>query len=72
MNSPRVTTAHLSADGKQLTMDSTVILVWGPPGSKLTVKDIWELSGGGDVLSIRRSTNSFMGSQEATLAFDRR
>jgi hypothetical protein len=72
MNSPRVTTAHLSADGKQLTMDSTVILVWGPPGSKLTVKDIWELSGGGDVLSIRRSTNSFMGSQETTLAFDRR
>jgi mannan endo-1,4-beta-mannosidase len=72
MNSPRVTTAHLSADGKQLLMDSNVAFVWGPPGSKFTVKDIWELSAGGDGLSIRRSTNSFTGPQETTLFFDRR
>jgi hypothetical protein len=72
MNSPRVTTARLSADGQQLDMNSTVLLVWGPPGSKMTMKDGWRLSAGGDVLSIQRSTNSFRGQQDITLVFDRR
>jgi mannan endo-1,4-beta-mannosidase len=72
MNSPRVTTARISADGQQLEMHSTVSLVWGPPGSKLTVTDIWKLSDHGGGLSIQRSTTSFMGQANTTLVFDRR
>jgi mannan endo-1,4-beta-mannosidase len=72
MNSPRVTTARISADGRQLKVDSTVSLVWGPPGSKMTVTDIWQLDAHGDALSIQRSTTSFMGQQNMTLVFDRR
>ena len=72
MNSPRVTTARLSADGRQLKTDSTVSLVWGPPGSKMTVTDIWQLGAHGDELSIQRSSASFMGQQNMTLVFARR
>jgi mannan endo-1,4-beta-mannosidase len=72
MNSPRVTTARPSADGTQLAMDSTIALVWGPPGSKMVVKDTWKLSDGGDILTIQRSTKSPMGEQTTTLVFDRR
>ena len=72
MNSPRVTTARLSADGRQLKTDSTVSLVWGPPGSKMTVTDIWQLGDHGDELSIQRSSASFMGQQNMTLVFARR
>ncbi len=72
MNSPRVTTARLSADGRQLNLDSTVSLAWGPPGAKMTVKDTWSLSEGGDVLTIQRSANSFLGQQNTTLVFERR
>jgi len=72
MDSPRVTTAHPSADGKQLIMDSSVAFTWGPPGSKFTVNDVWELRDGGDTLLMRRSTDSFMGRRDAVLFFDRR
>ena len=72
INSPRVTTARLSADGRQLKMDSTVSLVWGPPGSKMTVTDLWQLGAHGDELSIQRSSASFLGQQNMTLVFDRR
>jgi hypothetical protein len=73
MNSPRVTTAKLSADFRQLEVDSTVSLVWGEPGSKLIVKDTWKLGDRGDVLSIQRfSSSPFMREQNQTLVFDRR
>jgi len=72
MNSPRVTTARMSADGRQLVVESTVSLVWGPPGSKLAMKDAWSLGEHGDVLTIQRSTRSFMGDQNITMVFDRR
>jgi hypothetical protein len=72
MNSPRVTTARRSADGKQLEMHSTVSFVWGPPGSKMTLTDFWTLNDHGDELSIQRSTTSSRGQQDLTLVFDRR
>ena len=73
MNSPRVTTAKLSADAQQLEVASTVSLVWGEPGSKLIVKDTWKLGDRGDVLSIQRfSSSPFMREQNQTLVFDRR
>jgi mannan endo-1,4-beta-mannosidase len=72
MNSPRVTTAHLAGDGESLTMDSTVALVWGPPNSKLTMQDVWQLLEHGRVLSIQSTTKSFRGEQHSTLIFERR
>ena len=73
MNSPRVTAAHRSASSDQLVMESTVAFAWGPPGSKLTMKDTWTLLEDGKVLSIQRSGLSFRGEpQILTLVFDRR
>jgi hypothetical protein len=72
MNSPRVTTARRSADDQQLEMHSTVSRVWGLPGSKITVVDIWKLRDHGDEHSIQRSTTSPGGQQDMTLVFDRR
>jgi len=72
MKSPRVTTAHLSPDGSQILIDSTIHVVWGPPGSKMTVKDTWQLLDAGRRLSIKRFSSSFMGEQTTTMIFDQR
>ena len=72
MHSPRVTAARMSADGRQLDIVSTISLAWGPPGSKLVVRDAWTLDRHGEVLTIRRSADSFMGKQESTMVFERR
>ncbi len=72
MGSPRVTTARLSADGRQLRLESAVSLVWGPPNSRLVVTDTWTLDRHGDVLTIERSADSFMGKQDSTMVFERR
>ena len=72
MGSPRVTAARRSEDGTGLVLDSTVALVWGPPNTKLTLKDHWELLEGGQVLSVQTDAKSSMGEQHTTLVFDRR
>jgi mannan endo-1,4-beta-mannosidase len=72
LNSPRVTTARRSPDSRQLVMASTVALVWGPPGSKLTMDDTWSLNEHADVLTIHRSTSSFLGQQDVTMIFEKR
>ena len=73
MNSPRVTTAKLSADLRQLEIDSTVSITWGEPGSKIIMKDTWTLNDRGDALTIGRfSSTPFMGEQRQTLVFDQR
>lgn len=53
-------------------MDSTVALSWGPPNSKLTMQDHWQLLEGGKVLSIQTNSHSPRGEQKTTLLFDRR
>jgi hypothetical protein len=72
MNSPCVTTARRSPGGDQLLLDSTMALVWLPPGTKVTIKESWKLSDGGDVLTIQRTASSPMGDQVMTLVFNRR
>jgi mannan endo-1,4-beta-mannosidase len=72
MNSPRVTTARLSADGSKVVMESIVAFAWGAPGSKLTTKDTWQLLDGGKTLSIQRAVSGFRGEQTLTLVFDQR
>ena len=72
MNSPRVTTARLSANRTQLVMDSTASQPWGPPGSKMTTNDVWTVNRRGDQLTIQRTSTSPRGEQKMTLVFDRR
>jgi mannan endo-1,4-beta-mannosidase len=72
MNSPRVTTARMSADGRTVIMESTVSFTWGPPGAKMTTKDQWQLLDGGKTLSIQRSVSSFRGEQSLTIIFNKR
>lgn len=72
MNSPRVSTARLSADSSKIVMDSIVSFTWGAPGSKMATKDTWQLLDGGKTLSIQRAVSSFRGDQNLTLVFDKR
>lgn len=72
MNSPRVSTARLAPDEASLVIDSTVALASGPPNSKLTIKDHWQLLDSGKTLSIKTSVNSPRGEQHTTLVLDRR
>ncbi|HZZ18757.1 MAG TPA: glycosyl hydrolase [Opitutaceae bacterium] len=72
MNSPRVVTARLEADGTRITIDSTITMNWGQPGAKIVSKDTWELIDGGTELSIHRVGTSMRGVQDTTMVFDRR
>ncbi|HVU24484.1 MAG TPA: glycosyl hydrolase [Opitutus sp.] len=72
MNAPRVTTAHRSADGGTITMESTIHFPWGPPGSTATETSTWSLRDGGRVLAIERTAVSPAGRQETTQLFDKR
>jgi len=72
LNSPRVTTARRSANGTGFVMDSTIALVWGPPSSKMTMKDVWSLGEHEDVLTIQRSASSFLGEQSISMVFEKR
>ena len=72
MHSPRVTTAHRSQDGSGVVMDSVVAVTWGPPNSKLTLKETWQMRDSGNGLSIETLAHSLMGEQRTALYFDRR
>jgi hypothetical protein len=71
MNSPRVTTAHLSEGGGAAVFESTVTFTRGKEVSKMTTKDTWTLIDGGRRLSIQRHSSSFRGEQNLTMVFDR-
>jgi len=71
MNSPRVTTAHVSPSGDSITIDSVVTFTWGAPGSKMTSTDTWTLLDGGKTLSIQRHSVSQRGEQNMTMMFSR-
>ncbi len=72
VNSPEVTTARLSPDGRQLSLDANISPTWAPPGTRITVHDTWTLSEGGSVLTVKRTTDSSQGKQQQTLIYDRR
>lgn len=72
MNSPRVTKVHRSEDGTTVIMDSVVAVTWGPPNSKLTMQDTWQLRENGNALLIETLAHSPMGEQRTALYFDRR
>jgi mannan endo-1,4-beta-mannosidase len=69
MNSPRVSTAHLSPAGDQIVVDSVVTVTWGPPGTKFTSTDTWSLRDGGKTLSIQRHALSSRGEQNTSMIF---
>jgi hypothetical protein len=71
MGSPRTTIAHLLDDDRQIVMDSTISPKWGPPGSKMTTTETWELHNAGSELVIQISAKSPMGEQTTTMVFER-
>ncbi len=73
-NSPRTTSARLTADGSMITMNSVVALVWGAPGSKLSVLETWTIPTPEDRLTIQSVADSVQGpgKTEQTLVYDRR
>ena len=72
MNSPRVSTARLSAAGDALEVNSVVTFTWGAPGTKMTTAETWKLENGGNRLVIRRHVSSSRGEQDLVLVFERR
>ena len=72
MNAPRVTSARRSPSGDAIELHSTLTFPWGPPGKTYSVDDTWTLQEGGQVLSVKRVSETPMGPQEMTMIFDRR
>lgn len=72
MNSPRVATAQLSTDGRQLMIKSTLRPVWMPPGTQLESNESWSLSELGHRLTITRLTSTPTGPQKSVLVFEKR
>ncbi len=68
MNSPRVVTAHLSADGQQLALTSTLIPTWAP-GTKFVAQETWHLADAGRHLVIERTSSTPTGPQKSVLVF---
>jgi mannan endo-1,4-beta-mannosidase len=69
MNSPRVSTAHMSPSGDQIVVDSVVTVTWAAPGAKFTSTDTWTLRNGGKTLAIQRHALSPRGEQNTTMIF---
>ncbi len=67
----RVTTARRSVAGDTLFLDSKVTFVRGEQVSVMTSREIWTLSEGGRLLSIRQASDSFRGKQDVTLKYDK-
>lgn len=67
-----VSTARLSADGRQLDLRSVTAFAAGPPGATMTVQDTWTLNPRGDMLTIARAATTPMDGQQTTLVFERR
>jgi mannan endo-1,4-beta-mannosidase len=72
MNSPRVSTAKVSASGDAITVESEVRFTWGAPGAKMTIKETWKLADGGNRLRVQRHMSSPRGEQDLTLVFEKR
>jgi hypothetical protein len=72
MNSPMLTTARLSDARDCAVIDSTVMLSWTTPATKMTIRDTWRLLDGGRRLSIQRSVSSPRGEQKMVLVVDAR
>ncbi|ACB76989.1 glycoside hydrolase family 26 protein [Opitutus terrae] len=72
MGGPRITTARLSDDGRELHLESTFSLPWTPPGTRTVVRETWSLVDGGARLSLRRVAPTPAGEQTTVYVFDRR
>ncbi|MDM7924865.1 MAG: glycosyl hydrolase [bacterium] len=67
----RIITARRSAAGDTLFLDSKVTIERGGRVSVMTGREIWTLSEGGRLLSIRQVSDSFRGRQDVTLKYDK-
>lgn len=70
-NSPRVTVANWSEDGKKLTIKSDIEFNRDGQVSEMTIKEIYSYSADGKMLSVENSSSSEWGDRDITLAFDR-
>ena len=70
-NSVRTSTAHWSAMGDTLTINSTMSFGGGDQARTINSTEVWTLDSNGRVLSITQSSESPWGKQETTLIYDR-
>lgn len=70
-NSPRVTTAAFSQDGKALTVSSKIAFNRDGAESIMTVNEILTLSEDGKILKIKHHSNSDWGERVVTMVFDK-
>jgi mannan endo-1,4-beta-mannosidase len=70
-NSPRITTAHWSDDGKKLVFESKITFDRGGNKSEMVVNEVWSLLDYGDILSVEQSSNTFWGNRKITIIFNK-
>jgi len=71
LNSPRITTANLSANGDTLMVKSKVTFNNGPQPMQMTTAETWHLQDRGKVLSITQSSTSSRGERKITMIYDK-
>jgi mannan endo-1,4-beta-mannosidase len=71
MNSPRVITANLSADGDVLKINSKTTTRFGGQEAEILSDESWSLSNHGKSLTITQSSSSPYGKRNITLVYDK-
>jgi hypothetical protein len=70
-NSPRVQNAHWSPQQDSLTIQSKVSFNFGGRALEVKTRDVWMLERRGQKLVISQTVNSFRGTRNSTLVYDK-
>jgi len=70
-NAPRMVTAHQSANGDTLFIDSKMILNFGGRTNEWTTDEAWTIENNGKILSIKQSSNSFRSKRTITAIYNK-
>ena len=68
-NAPRMVSAHLSANGDTLFIDSKVTFDYGGRTNTFTNEESWTISSDGNILYINQSFSSFQGKRTITAVY---
>jgi mannan endo-1,4-beta-mannosidase len=70
-NSPLMVSAHESANGDTLFVDSKMTFNFGGRSSEWTTNEAWAIENNGQVLSIKQTSNSFRGKRTITTVYNK-
>jgi mannan endo-1,4-beta-mannosidase len=70
-NTPGTIAAHLSVKGDTLLIDSKITFSYNGRNNEWATDEAWTLSGDGNILSVKQTSNSFQGKRAITIVYNR-